>query len=232
MATTTILLAGPGAVWLKAIDLWYGVVTGTYTAWTYAWTPDGDFRVFTITVTNPDTSTDDFVLVDILEGNGNDQTLTSFVASPGFRNPLPYALPETMPDSSDTWRAFRDGPIAFRQAMFGNYCDASMDTYGHDATGTRYGVYVTFFPFTYYRGLTVVSDCMTVMTGTMTADQASGPPSDGVGASTITAPAGAGGGSTDITPLIGPLQDIALRDVSYSFNNGATIFNCNGKVNV
>jgi hypothetical protein len=188
--------------------------------------------VFTITVTNPDTSTDDFVLVDVLTGNSNDQTLTYLVSAPGFQNPLPEALPALMPDTTDSWRAFRDGPIAFRQAMFANYCNAAQDSYGHDATGTRYGVAVTFFPFTYYRGLTVVSDNMTVLTGTLTADTSDGPPTDGLGEGVPMAVSSGGGGGTDITPLIAPLQDIALRDVSYSFNNGATIFNARGKVNV
>lgn len=231
MATTTELVNGPGALWLRAIDLWYGVVQGTYTAWTYSWTPDGDFRVFTITVTNPDTSTDDFILVDVLSGNSNQNTLTYLVNSPGFRNPLPVATPAVMPDTSDTWRSFRDGPIALRQSMFSNYCNASQDSYGHDNTGTRYGVTVYFYPFTWYRGLSVVSDCMTLLTGTLSADSSSGPPTDGVGGGTITAPPGGGGGGTpDLTPVVDAILSISDQEVDYQCNQTGDIWSIKSRV--
>jgi hypothetical protein len=231
VATHTILLAGPGPVWIYGMTLWLGVVDGTYTAWSQSFTPDGDFRVWTITVTNPDTSTDDYVLVDTLTGNSSSNTLSWLVSSPGFRQPPPVVVPDVMPDASDSWRAFRDSCVAWRVNMFTNYTGAGNDSFGHDATGSRYGVVVEFYPYVYYKNLDVVVDNMVLMHGTLSGDSASGPPTDGVGAGIpVAISAGGGGGSVDLGPLTEAVESIADKDVDFKVNEGGAVWSIYGRV--
>jgi hypothetical protein len=213
------------------MTIWDQYAQGTYTAFSWAYTSGGPYRQWTITVTNPDTSTDTYLLVGLDCEVSARPPLPYIVGSPGFRSPPPRAYPFLLPDGNQARYQYRDGMWNLRKDIINRYGGSSISGEDEDQTSGSYDVDTHYWFGAYKRsdGMVIV-DASGISYGTLDAGTTYAYPSDFVGSSMPVALSAGGGGAVDLTPVVDALNDIALIDVDYTANNGATIFSMRGKV--
>jgi len=233
MADHITVVSGPGAVWASAMALWDAFATGTYTSWAYARNNVDPMKGEKITVGLPAGGTDTFTFLDPTCRNGERQSLLYLMNTPGWRMPLTKCYANPLPSGASMTDAYHDGPRNLRREMVNNWTGVSPDGSTNDVTDTEFGITGQYYCDVYVDHLAVATDAYGVYFGTPTYDGMQGYPSDFVGGTTMVVPsAGGGGGSIDLTPVVAALEDIATRDVDYTFNNGSAIFSMQGKVAV
>lgn len=228
-----------GAVWYHVNLLWQLYVE--HETWTFGhtWTTRSngsqDFLALKITITT-DTDTDNYELtfLDTPVFSGTGKNPPHYVMSrPAFGYGAPVMAPSY--GARDTIADYNSNMHPIKLQILVHSCNASDGTDSYvDGTGFDGWVanrtYQTLF--TWYYGAYVLVDYIAVNSGDLKllpGNPGYNPLMYGLAGAPQ---AGGGGGSTDLTPVVDAIDNLAMVDYNTSINNGAQMWSMRGRVRV
>lgn len=234
MPTTNEYLPHAGAVWARAVALFSGSTPFADRTLTFSITTIDGWRVLNVGYTTPST----FVNVNLYDMYQSDAELYNFSfiqTLPGIRN-----MPNTMAKETsginlldkyiNTVSTCRQNWMA---AITGWTYTYLLDT---DWTVANPNVRARAVVWAIRKKLNFGTDWIAAQASNDAVTPAgllnAVPSAQGQPATVPVAVVGGGGAEIDTAGIVEALNDIALRDVDYTANNGSAIFSMRGKVNI